>query len=395
MAQIVNDMDLGSYIGKQLGTGISSGLDTLARSKIGEILERQKGETQKGMLQDRTKGQFTPEEVGFLNIFPYGSKEQLHAMQMLSQQDRGGAMGAPPDLGGQMMQQLGQQPMAPRSAQQVMVGPQVAAQPKLPFETTQKPRTIREALAQGEQTPQMKQQAQQFTEKMKVQYHQATEKPRTEIRKLAQSAESDMAQLSKLEKLSDANKLPNDMVYKFLDTMGLSDVGSLIGADAQEFNKIITDMSTKIKDKYGARITNFELGTFLRSLPSLLQDPQGRKQIIKDLKLMLSIPQERYKAMREIQKENGGVPPLDIADQVEDRIDAFKKKIFDKYQQYGEDIPQYNVTGKTKTQPKASENKGETFRFPNGKFYQSDGMRWREAEVKGNQVSLLPEEELM
>lgn len=313
-------------------------------------------------------------------------------MQMLSQQDRGGAMGQPPDLGGQMMQQLGQQPTTPRSAQEVMTG---AQQPKLPFETERKPRTIREALAAGEQTPQMKQQAQQFTEKMKVQYHQATEKPRTEIRKLAQSAESDLAQLSKLEKLSDANKLPNDMVYKFLDTMGLSDVGSLIGADAQEFNKIITDMSTKIKDKYGARITNFELGTFLRSLPSLLQDPQGRKQIIKDLKLMLSIPQERYKAMREIMKENGGVPPLDIADQVEDRVDSFKKDIFSKYQEYGQDIPQYNVTGKSKTQPKAAENKGETWKFANGKFYQSDGMRWRPVEIKGNQVSFLPEEELM
>ena len=392
MAQIVNDMDLGSYIGKQLGTGISSGLDTLARAKIGEILERQKGETDRGILQQTTKGMFTPEEVNFLTIFPRGSKEQLKAMQMLSQQERGSGMGTASDLGGQMMQQLGQQPTAPRTAQELMSG---AQQPKLPFETERKPRTVREALAAGEQTPQMKQQAQQFTEKMKVQYHQATEKARTEIRKLAQSAESDIAQLSKLEKLSDANKLPNDMVYKFLDTMGLSDVGSLIGADAQEFNKIITDMSTKIKDKYGARITNFELGTFLRSLPSLLQDPQGRKQIIKDLKLMLSIPQERYKAMREIMKENGGVPPLDIADQVEDRIDSFKKGIFDKYQQYGEDMPQYNVTSRTKTKPNAQSNKGETFKFPDGKFYHSDGMRWRPVEVKGNQISFLPEEEMM
>lgn len=375
----------GEDLGRQLGTGLTNTLSSLAQFKLQDIIKRQQASTQRGLLSEATKGMYSPEEVNLMNVFPYGSKEQLNVMQMLAQAHPQG-IGQQP-LENQMMQQLGQQPSAPRTVGQIMGMQQPFAQ--------QQPMNAREALAGGIQTPQMRQSERQFGEKMKVQYHQATEKVRNEIRKASQSADQDIAQLGKLRRLSEANKLPNDKVYKILDTMGMSDVGSLVGADAQEFNKIITDMTGKLKDRYGAKVTNFELGTFLRGIPSLLQTPEGRSRVINDLQLLAKIPQERYNMMRQIIKENGNVPPLDIAEQVEDRLKDYKKQIFDKYQEYGEDIPQYNVLSKRSSQPKAVTNKGKVFKFPDGKMYQSDGMRWRPVEVKGNQVSFLPEEELM
>lgn len=381
MVQILpKQYHFGEELGKQLGTGLSGALDTLANIKLQDVIKRQQAATERNVLSQTSSGIYSPEEINFLSNFPRGSKEQLSAMQMLAEHRQPQSS----DIGTQMLSDMTGQPSQPMNAQQLMAGQSNVPQPG-----------IRSALASGIQTPQMKQAERHFSAKMKVQHYTATEKTRNTITKAKQNADEDIARLNKLEKLSDAGKLPNDMVYKFLDEIGMSDVGSLVGADAQEFNKIITDFTSKAKDRYGARISNFELGTFLRGLPSLLQTPEGRKQVIKDLKLFAQLPQRRFDLMQQLKKENDGIPPLDLEDQIESRMEPFKKEIFSKYEQYGEDLPQYNVISRSKTQPKASESKGETVKFPNGKFYHSDGMRWRPAEIKGNQVSFLPEEELM
>lgn len=384
MAQVIPQFDLGERIGKSLGTGIEQGLNTLAQFKLNELMRRQSSEMSKEMLTGQTRGMnLSQEEVDFANIFPYGSKEQLHALQMIAERNQ--------PVEQQMINKLNQPGLVNQQT------PNVNAMLGMPGlqQTIPQTSTMRGAIASGLMTPQMKQEERHFSTKMAAQAFKETAKVREGILKGKQSADNDIAQLNKLQRLSDSGKLPNDILYKFLDRIGLSDVGSLIGADAQEFNKIITDMTSKIKDKYGARVTNFELGTFLRGLPSLLQTKEGRNQVIQDLTALAKIPQERFNMMQKIKAENNGIPPLDLGERIESNIEDYKNSIFNKYKQFESEFPQHNVVKTVKSLPPASSSKGQVIQFPDGTIKASDGMRWRPVEIKGNEVNWLPEEDLM
>lgn len=372
--------DMGSKIGRSLGTGLENALNQFSQFRMNNILQRQ--QALRNEIGLKSVPGMTPEAAkAYSNLDPATLSQVIKETMAIPH--RQAFAQAIADMSGQENQQS----MVPGLNSQNAVTPLGVNQsgtilPQLTERETEK------LVDWGFKNRKEAREAKQFA-------YTHTAKDRKDLLKYKRNADEDIARLNKLEILSKNNKLPNDMVYKFLDSVGMSDVGSLIGKDAQEFNKIVTDFTSKAKDRYGTRISNFELGTFLRGLPSLLQTPDGRLQVIKDLKLMAELPRKRFELMQQVIKENGGIPPLNMEEQIEERMEPFKESIFKKYSQYDSEIPKYNVVSRSTTKPKAADNNGVTFKFPNGKFYHSDGMRWRPVEVKGNQISFLPEEELM
>lgn len=119
--------------------------------------------------------------------------------------------------------------------------------------------------------------------------------------KLKSLKQEDLA-LKKLDKINDSGKLPK-LIGQALNVnlqSGELRVPFLANAQTQEFVKIINDFTTKAKDSYGARVTNFELDRFLRRLPSLLNTEDGRRSIISYMKSVNDLNKLHSNALDEV-----------------------------------------------------------------------------------------------
>lgn len=125
-----------------------------------------------------------------------------------------------------------------------------------------------------------------------------------------------------MDELSEKGDLPAPLAVGLLKKaggfLGL-DLTSLLSADAQEFEKLTVELTKTIKQAYGGRISNLELETFLKSVPSLSQSPEGRQRVAKSLQAFSQGKIARQKALQDILKKNDGVPPLDLMEQVDAR----------------------------------------------------------------------------
>lgn len=82
-------------------------------------------------------------------------------------------------------------------------------------------------------------------------------------------------------------------------------IPALANSDTQKFVKIINDFTTKAKDSYGSRITNFELDRFMKRLPTLANSPEGRRSIIDYMQKINSIDRLQKEAIIEVYNHYG------------------------------------------------------------------------------------------
>lgn len=133
------------------------------------------------------------------------------------------------------------------------------------------------------------------------------------------------ARYGRLEELfSDPSKFPSSLTAALFSKEGqISDLAySQLSPEAQEAVKLIIDSTSGIKDTYGARVTNFDLQTYLRKLPSLLNTPEGRTRVLRDLKDLNEINQIYNRGIQEVFDEAGGTDKISFSE-AEKR---FKKK---------------------------------------------------------------------
>lgn len=93
-----------------------------------------------------------------------------------------------------------------------------------------------------------------------------------------------------------------------------------ISPDTQEFEKLSAEFIRDVKSIFGSRITNLDLETFLKSIPTLENTDFGKKAIIKNMRIFNKGKEARVKVMNDIIKENGGKRPFDLHAQVEERV---------------------------------------------------------------------------
>lgn len=83
-----------------------------------------------------------------------------------------------------------------------------------------------------------------------------------------------------------------------------------LSPDAQEAAKLLVDLTSNIKDTYGSRVTNFDLQTYMRKLPTLLNSPEGRQRVLRDLQMMNKVTQMHNKGIMDIFEEHGGTDKI-------------------------------------------------------------------------------------
>lgn len=178
----------------------------------------------------------------------------------------------------------------------------------------------------GLQQKQMGEKLSAAERKERAQAFKETKAERKEIIQQARSARDKLQDLDRLEELQKEGKLNTPGYAEFLKRSGL-DIPALMNPGSQEFEKITANFIKDARSVFGSRISNFELESFLKTLPNLSQSPEGRKRVIANLKKVSRGQLEYRKALDKEMKENKGIPPLDLMERVESRVDKKMDKI--------------------------------------------------------------------
>ncbi len=102
--------------------------------------------------------------------------------------------------------------------------------------------------------------------------------------------------------------------------------------EEQLFVKTVNDFTVKAKDSFGARVTNFELDRFMQRLPTLANSQEGRKLIIRQMKIINQLNAMEKKAIQGV-FDQYGVRNIDYVDaenkartQIKDQKEALRKE---------------------------------------------------------------------
>lgn len=166
---------------------------------------------------------------------------------------------------------------------------------------------------------------------------------------------------------------PAVLVGAFTKNGELSAIGqSLLSPEAQEAVKLITDEIKGAKDTFGARVTNFDAQTYLKTLPTLLNTEEGRERVLRDLKLMNKINQMEVEGTLDVIDRYGGSGKISLSK---------AKRIFAKeFEPKRKELHEEFVNPEKKTfqhQPDASLYRGKRMLDDEtGQILVSDGENW-------------------
>lgn len=156
-------------------------------------------------------------------------------------------------------------------------------------------------------------------------------KPEIKVaREAANSSKKILHDLERFEELEKEGKLDTPGYIEFLKRTGL-DIPALQNPGSEEFAKIAANFIGGAQKAVGGRVSNFELEQFLKTIPNLSQSPDGRKRVIANLKRINRANVEYYNTVKEVLKENKDIPPLDLFEKVDDRIDKKLDKISEQF----------------------------------------------------------------
>lgn len=88
---------------------------------------------------------------------------------------------------------------------------------------------------------------------------------------------------------------------------------ALLSPEAQEAVKLVADNLSGAKDTFGARVTNFDLQAYMKRLPTLLNSSEGRRRVLRDLRLMNKLNTNHEQGVLEIIDREGGPGKISIS----------------------------------------------------------------------------------
>lgn len=105
-----------------------------------------------------------------------------------------------------------------------------------------------------------------------------------ELSEKVRSTDNELMRYNQLERLNESGRLPEDLGMLNINwTTGDIRFPRLANPETQQFVKTINDFTVAAKDSFGAVVSNFELGAFMKRLPTLANSEGGRRAIIKQM----------------------------------------------------------------------------------------------------------------
>jgi len=210
------------------------------------------------------------------------------------------------------------------------------------------------------------------------------------------AAKGEKLLIDKVNSINESHKLPEGVERLLInpatgEPYSLAQLAGLVNADTQTFLKTINEFTTKAKDTYGSRVTNFDLQQYMKRLPGLLNTYEGRKNIIKMMRITNEITQLREDELKSIYDHYGleGIPPEKAEMLASENIAEKEEKLveeFNKMDRENEAISSTESTKQAEDQimeelPNPAQNKGKRIVDEDtGAIFESDGKTWKKVK---------------
>jgi len=369
--QAIFDTNAGGRLGAALGTGLSQ----LAQHKLDDITKKYDQQQQRSQFVQGVAPQVGEDIANFLfNLSPKEREIALSnpsfLMQLNQQPGQQGQMGGMAALGAQQQPQQQIAGQSQGGQQQQQMTPERAQLFKDIFTSPHEKReTEKLDLKKQQIESQVNKDAREFSRP----YIERANKAKANIRDYTQLIED-----------ARSGELRSGNTYQLLKKLGLEDFGR--NTTTERAAKLIARLAQNVSGIFGtnSKITNFLEQTFQRSLPSLINTPEGIEAI--SIINMASDEGEIVKnnIRKELIRKNGGRLTAEIEDEIEQAAEPLIRAIEEKAFRDAENI----TRSKTKTTqqsfddlPPAAQHKGKKIRDKeSGKTLQSNGQEWLPAE---------------
>ena len=116
------------------------------------------------------------------------------------------------------------------------------------------------------------------------------------------------------ELLKNPKEFPNQILASFFTSHGeLSPTGyAALSPTAQKFVSLVTSNFNGAKELVGGRLTNFDIGLFLQTLPNLLQSQEGKTSVLNRLKKVANDSKNYYESIQSQYDKEGAIENLDF-----------------------------------------------------------------------------------
>jgi hypothetical protein len=107
---------------------------------------------------------------------------------------------------------------------------------------------------------------------------------------------------------------PSLMVGLFTKEGELNPVAaSQLSEDAQEALKLLSDEVQGVKDTFGSQISGFEVRQFMKRLPSLLNSSEGKRRVLRDLQMINKLNRDHDEGILNIVDRYGGPGKISVS----------------------------------------------------------------------------------
>ncbi len=338
-----------------------------------------------------TLNKFFPEDVSRL-ILQLPERDQWSAIQQLAQ-GYGQEQGGNEDMGLEQVRQQGQLgPQGPNTVDQQLQQAIGRESQGFPIEQqVQQPAVNnREFSAQQRQS---QRQRPTLGQALSLESNQGSKEDIkeaqsyvSELRKKNRRSNEINKAIGRMETYNESGKLSSPLSAALVKLIGAKgygpDLSFLLTKESQDFDKIATGFLKYAKDYFGSRITEGEVNTYLKSVPSLVNSKDGRRLIIDQWKQLLEADKINHDAVQDIIRENGGKIPSNIEDIASQRTQPQMDRLYEKFTslaQAGEKKVESQISSTRKTKQLPSNNSvpvGKQFR-KDGKTYTNTGKSWK------------------
>ena len=187
------------------------------------------------------------------------------------------------------------------------------------------------------------------------------------------AANTENMRLDKQEELSKSGKLSTPLMVQTLNSMGLP--LSILGNPAtEEYAKVEADFVRDVSQVFPGQIRNFEIVSYMKTIPSLLNSDEGKRAIIRNRRILNQGKIIEYNAYKDILKENKGKKPPNMDVLIEERIGPQKAALAQEFRK-----SMNEESDKFETKFTMVDSQGRTYQIPASKAEQAtkDGLRFR------------------
>jgi hypothetical protein len=156
-------------------------------------------------------------------------------------------------------------------------------------------------------------------------------------KKLAANSKDELG-IKNLKKINKSEKLPEGFEKLIInpetgEIYGAAQIAGLASKEAQEWVKETARFQNRAKDTFGSRVTNFDLVSYMKQFPSLLNTTEGRERILNMLAINNKLDTIYDKALEKIYQKYGlnGIPQEEADKLAQKMIEEETKKLYDEY----------------------------------------------------------------